>query len=87
MRTTLRLIGVTAACAAALAIGSPAFAGGHGDNASSNAYGGHGAGGNGGLGVNLASGISALSSGDGGNASAGSGGLGQGGDASSFAGN
>ncbi|MGW1676972.1 hypothetical protein [Saccharopolyspora sp. NPDC002376] len=92
MRTSLRLIGVTAACAAALAIGSPAFAsGGHGkdygDNAMSEATGGNGAGGNGGLGVNLLSGLSVLSSGNGGNASAGDGGAGLGGDASSVAGN
>lgn len=91
MRTSLRLIGVTAACAAALAIGSPAFAGGHGkghgDNAASEAVGGNGQGGNGGLGVNVLSGLSILSSGDGGNASAGNGGAGVGGDASSVAGN
>ncbi|MER7078268.1 hypothetical protein SAMN02982929_05738 [Saccharopolyspora kobensis] len=87
MRTTLRLIGVTATCAAALAIGSPAFAGGHhhGDNAGSYAQGGNGVGGNGGVGVNVLSGISLLSSGDGGNASAGNGGAGVGGDASSAA--
>lgn len=91
MRTSLRLIGVTAACAAALAIGSPAFAGGHGkdhgDHANSEAQGGNGQGGNGGVGVNVLSGLSVLSSGDGGNASAGNGGAGVGGDASSIAGN
>ncbi|KAA5826588.1 hypothetical protein ABT337_17870 [Saccharopolyspora hirsuta] len=88
MRTSLRLLGVTAACAAALAIGSPAFASGHhGDNAGSYAQGGNGVGGNGGVGVNVLSGISALSSGDGGNASAGNGGAGIGGDAFSAAGN
>ncbi|MDA3646640.1 hypothetical protein LZ318_25890 [Saccharopolyspora indica] len=86
MRTTLRLIGVTAACAAALAVGSPAFAGGHhGDNAGSYAQGGNGVGGNGGVGVNVLSGLSVLSSGDGGNASAGNGGAGVGGDANSGA--
>ncbi|WP_246025407.1 hypothetical protein [Saccharopolyspora antimicrobica] len=95
MRTSLRLIGVTAACATVLAIGSPAFAGGgkgHGkgkgdDHASSQAYGGNGQGGNGGLGVNVLSGLSILSSGDGGNASAGNGGAGVGGDATSVAAN
>ncbi|MDA3629081.1 hypothetical protein [Saccharopolyspora oryzae] len=89
MRTSLRLLGVTAACAAALAIGSPAFASGyHGDDdAASFAAGGNGVGGNGGIGVNVLSGINALSSGDGGNAAAGNGGAGIGGDAFSLAGN
>ena len=84
MRKSIRLLGLTAATAALLAVGSPAFAGGSDDDSkvTSSAEGGKGEGGKGGLGVNVLSGIGVLGDGT---ASAGDGGDGAGGDASSNA--
>ncbi|MEV5540764.1 hypothetical protein AB0L13_28335 [Saccharopolyspora shandongensis] len=90
MRTSIRLLGVTAAAAAMLAMGSPAFAsGGHGKGGkddhsvtASEAQGGNGKGGNGGLGVNLICGIGVLGKGS---CDAANGGSGVGGDADSSA--
>ncbi|MEV0705524.1 hypothetical protein AB0I53_47490 [Saccharopolyspora sp. NPDC050389] len=97
MRTSIRLLGVTAAAAAMLAMGSPAFAdggkghhgkGGKDDHSvtASEAQGGKGEGGNGGLGVNVLCGIGVGVLGEGtGSCSAGNGGNGIGGDADSSA--
>ncbi|MGW5642737.1 hypothetical protein ACWEV3_29425 [Saccharopolyspora sp. NPDC003752] len=96
MRTSIRLLGVTAAAAAMLAMGSPAFAdggkhhgkGGKDDHSvtASEATGGNGKGGNGGIGVNVLCGIGVGVLGEGkGSCSAGDGGNGVGGDADSSA--